>query len=192
MPAAGRSSAGNERGKGERGGRLVWGFELAGHRFQGESISPSGAISAGKIPGDPWRSTQIPRPRISTGVDRTPEIVDRVLKPPTTAFDMVPSVRWCFAGKSPVQGWPAAAQPLLHRLPHRQVVKQSSSGKRGCIGNVLENQPRKDENDGKVCNFGGASDTLHPRGVGPMDIAQCISHCTHTGPYFLIPGPMLY
>eukprot|EP00955_Chlamydomonas_euryale_P111082 366038-Chlamydomonas_euryale.AAC.4 len=49
-----------------------------------------GTISIGPIPGDPRRSTPIPRPPISIGVDRTPGTVGEVLKPPETAFEMVP------------------------------------------------------------------------------------------------------
>eukprot|EP00955_Chlamydomonas_euryale_P107261 365753-Chlamydomonas_euryale.AAC.1 len=66
---------------------------------------------------------------------------------------MVPGVPRRIAGKSTAPGWPSAPQLLPPRLPHRWVVKQPSLGKRGRNGNVLENQPRKGEND--VCDFQG-------------------------------------
>eukprot|EP00955_Chlamydomonas_euryale_P085189 364063-Chlamydomonas_euryale.AAC.4 len=106
-------------------------------------------------PGDLRRSTQTPRSPMSIGVNRTPVTVGEVLNPPRTAFKMVPGVLWRFAGKSPAPSWPSAAQLLLHRLPHHQFAKQPSSGKRGRNGNVLENQPRKDENAEEVCDFRG-------------------------------------
>eukprot|EP00955_Chlamydomonas_euryale_P096279 364999-Chlamydomonas_euryale.AAC.2 len=68
---------------------------------------------------------------------------------------MVPGAPRRFAVKCPAPGWPSAPQLLPHRLPHRQVVKQPSPRKRGRNGNVLENQPRKDENAGEVCDFRG-------------------------------------
>eukprot|EP00955_Chlamydomonas_euryale_P041139 351897-Chlamydomonas_euryale.AAC.10 len=65
---------------------------------------------------------------------------------------MVPGAPRRFAGKSPAPGLPSAPQLLPHSLPHRQVVKQPSPRSNG---DVLENQPRKDENDGEVCDFRG-------------------------------------
>eukprot|EP00955_Chlamydomonas_euryale_P014100 151985-Chlamydomonas_euryale.AAC.3 len=138
--------------------------------MQHESELNFGAISMRPIPGHPRRSTQAPRPPISIGVDRapgTPGIIDEVLKPTKDSFEMVPGVPRRIAGKSPAPDWPSTPQLLLHRLPHRQVVKQPSSEKHGRNVNVLENQPRKGEKAREVRDFQG----LCPHGVGPMVIA---------------------
>eukprot|EP00955_Chlamydomonas_euryale_P021751 229573-Chlamydomonas_euryale.AAC.5 len=63
-----------------------------------------GAIFIGTIPGDLGRSTQIPRPPISIGVDRTLGTVGEVSTPPGAAFEMVPGVPRCSSGKSPAPG----------------------------------------------------------------------------------------
>eukprot|EP00955_Chlamydomonas_euryale_P078970 363226-Chlamydomonas_euryale.AAC.4 len=95
---------------------------------RGESLLGHAAKTFGRLGyfqwPDPQLSTHIPRPPISINGGRTLGSVGDVLKPPGTAFEMVPGVPWRFAGKSPASRWPSAPQLLQHRLPHCQVVIQ--------------------------------------------------------------------
>eukprot|EP00955_Chlamydomonas_euryale_P051895 355000-Chlamydomonas_euryale.AAC.2 len=108
----------------------------------GRTLREKGATSSGPIPGDPPRSTQIRRPPISIGIDRTMGTVGDVLKPLRTALEMVPGVPRHCAGKSLAPGWLTAPQLLPHHFPQRQVVKQPQERERN--GNALANQPGRD------------------------------------------------
>eukprot|EP00955_Chlamydomonas_euryale_P117874 366503-Chlamydomonas_euryale.AAC.1 len=89
-------------------------------------------------PGNPWRSTQIPRPPISIGVDQTLGAVGEVFETSANSFGdgprRSPALRWQVPGAR-LAVCPAASSALpCAPLPHLVQARLSNNRARGSVG----------------------------------------------------------